>query len=188
VGCLLSEKPGVGKSLDGLLRKGSVDEQRDGSDFGEFYRTSKDSVYRSVLLATRQPERAEDAVAEAYARAFANWSRVSGHPAPIAWVVRTALNHFRSGWRIWRREAPEALDIVAIQPPAVGIEPDLLELLWHLPTRQREVIALRVLTDLDTRQTAAVLGIAPKTVTVHLHRALISLRTSLRGSEYEESA
>lgn len=179
---------GLSKSLGGLRRIEDVDEQRDGSDFAEFYRTSKDAVYRSVLFATRQPERAEDAVAEAYTRAYANWSRVSAHPAPIAWVARTALNHFRSGWRIWRREGPEVPDVIAIRPPATGIEPDLLELLWHLPKRQREVIALRVLADLDTRQTAAVLGIAPKTVTVHLHRALLSLRTSLRGSEYEEYA
>jgi predicted RNA polymerase sigma factor len=35
---------------------------------------------------------AEDLVAEAYARAWASWRKVSRHPAPPAWVVCTALN------------------------------------------------------------------------------------------------
>ena len=41
---------------------------------------------------------------------------------------------------------------------------------------QREVIALRVFVDLDTKATAYVLGIAPGTVTAHLSRAAAALR------------
>ena len=79
-------------------------------------------------------------------------------------------------------------EVVAPTPPSLRLEPELLGLLWRLPTRQREVVALRILADLDTKHTAAVLGIAPKTVTVHLHRALQSLRAALQGSDYEELA
>jgi RNA polymerase sigma factor (sigma-70 family) len=158
------------------------------SDFATFYRLHKDPVYRAVLLATKQPERAEDAVAEAFTKAYGNWARVSRHPAPAAWVIRSALNSFRSGWRVWRRELPDIPDIAMAVPPDPGLEADLLLLVWRLPARQREVVALRLLADLDTRQTAAVLGIAPKTVTVHLHRAVGRLRAGLEGSAYEEYA
>jgi RNA polymerase sigma factor (sigma-70 family) len=158
------------------------------SDFATFYRLRKDPVYRAVLLATKQPERAEDAVAEAFTKAYSNWARVSHHPAPTAWVIRSALNSFRSGWRVWRRELPEMPDVAPAALPDPGLEADLLLLIWRLPARQREVVALRLLADLDTRQTAAVLGISPKTVTVHLHRALGQLRAALGGSEYEEYA
>ena len=158
------------------------------SDFATFYRLRKDPVYRAVLLATKQPERAEDAVAEAFTKAYSNWARVSQHPAPTAWVIRSALNSFRSGWRVWRRELPEPPDVVAAVPPDPGLEADLLLLIWRLPARQREVVALRLLADLDGAQAAAVLGISPKTVSVHLHRALGQLRASLVGSEYEEYA
>jgi len=157
-------------------------------DFSTFYRLHKDPVYRAVLLATKQPERAEDAVAEAFAKAYRNWARVSSHPAPAAWVIRSALNSFRSGWRVWRREIPEIPDVAAAAPSDPGLESDLLMLIWRLPARQREVVALRLLADLDTRQTATVLGISPKTVTVHLHRALGRLRAALDGSAYEEYA
>ena len=158
------------------------------SDFATFYRLRKDPVYRAVLLATKQPERAEDAVAEAFMKAYSNWARVCQHPAPTAWVIRSALNSFRSSWRVWRRELPEPPDVVAAVPPDPGLEADLLLLIWRLPARQREVVALRLLADLDSGQTAAVLGISPKTVSVHLHRALGQLRASLVGSEYEEYA
>jgi RNA polymerase sigma-70 factor (ECF subfamily) len=33
---------------------------------------------------------AEENVAEAFARAWASWRKVSRHPAPRAWVVHTA--------------------------------------------------------------------------------------------------
>jgi RNA polymerase sigma factor (sigma-70 family) len=160
----------------------------DESDFVTFYRLRKDAVYRAVLLATKQPERAEDAVAEAFTSAYRNWARVSRHPVPVAWVIRSALNSFRSGWRAWRRELPDVPDVSAAIPPDPGLEADLLLLVWRLPARQREVVALRLLADLDTRQTAAVLGISPKTVTVHLHRALGQLRAALSGTEYEAYA
>jgi RNA polymerase sigma factor (sigma-70 family) len=48
--------------------------------------------------------------------------------------------------------------------------------LGRLPVRQREVITLRLLLDLDTETTAKVLGIAPGTVTAHLSRAVSTLR------------
>jgi DNA-directed RNA polymerase specialized sigma24 family protein len=49
----------------------------------------------------------------------------------------------------------------------------------RLSARQREVIVLRVLLDLDTHSTAAVLGIAPGTVTAHLCRAADALQRDL---------
>ena len=69
-----------------------------------------------------------------------------------------------------------------------SLDPFLLRQLWQLPERQRQVVALRVLADLDTRSTAAALGIAEGTVGVHLMRALERLRLALAGTDYEEVA
>jgi DNA-directed RNA polymerase specialized sigma24 family protein len=85
--------------------------------FETFYRDALHPVYRAVLLATRHPERAEDAVHEALARALARWDRVSVHENPRAWVIRVALNHHTSSWRIWQREAPE--------PPEIAVQDEL---------------------------------------------------------------
>ena len=72
------------------------------ADFAAFYEGSRDDCLRTVLAVVRDVDKAQDLVAEAFARAWASWRRVSRHPAPRAWVVRTALNLGVSSWR-WRR-------------------------------------------------------------------------------------
>lgn len=64
---------------------------------------------------------AQDLVDEAFARAWASWRTVSRHPAPAAWVVRTALNVSISRWRRRRREVPAVdLALLADRPAAGG--------------------------------------------------------------------
>ncbi|MFF4354546.1 sigma-70 family RNA polymerase sigma factor [Streptomyces sp. NPDC001530] len=146
-------------------------------EFEEFYRCGRDVCLRAVLAAVGDRQLAEDLVAEAFARAWAAWPRVRRHPAPRAWIVRTALNTRISWWR--RRRYEVALgdhDTGAAEPGESGLDPALIAALRQLPLRQREVIALRVFLDLDTATTAKALGIAPGTVTAHLSRAVGTLR------------
>lgn len=149
--------------------------------FTDFYESTKDACLRAVVAGGTDRAAAEDAVAEAYARAWASWPTVSRHPAPAAWVVRVALNHHVSRWRRSRRET--ALADIHAQPsrydPVPPERDDLLKAVRELPGRQREVVALRVFLDLDTAQTAEVLGIAPGTVTAHMHRAMTALRSAV---------
>lgn len=152
--------------------------------FEDFYETTKTPVFRAVLLA-RGGDRhaAEDAVAAAYERAFLRWDKLAQHPNLIAWVIRTAINHRISMWRR-RRDEPE---IAA--PPAHAsdpLDPSLVRLIRQLPKGQREVLALRVLLDLSTEQTAQALGVKQGTVKTQLHRALQELRTHLVNPSPEE--
>jgi RNA polymerase sigma factor (sigma-70 family) len=153
--------------------------------FEAFYSRSLDVVFRAVLLTTRHPQRAEDAVHEAFGQAFESWETISRHPNPLAWTIRVALNRHASSWRIWRRELPEPPEIeVADELP---IDPFLLRAVWRLPRRQREVVALRVLADLSAEQTAQLLGMTAGAVGSHLHRALGTLRENLAATEYAEA-
>lgn len=69
--------------------------------------------------------------------------------------------------------------------PSVGetfsstVDPRIMAALMRLPARQRQVVALRLILDLDTGRTAEVLGIAPGTVMAHLGRAMAALRIDL---------
>jgi RNA polymerase sigma-70 factor (sigma-E family) len=160
------------------------------TDFAEFYASSRDDCLRAVLASTGDREAAEDVVAEAFARAWASWRTVSRHPAPRAWVVRTALNLRVSAWRRRRREVPlSTADGEGAAGPDRGtglVESQLMTVLVALPERQRQVVALRIFLDLDTAATADALGIAPGTVTAHLARAMAALRSQLsRLSEQE---
>lgn len=154
-------------------------------DFTEFYRGFKDECLVTVLLSVGNRDTAQDLVAEAFARAWASWRTVSRHPAPAAWVVRTALNANISRWRRRRREisVPDP-GTVADRPAAEGsagssIDPAIMTALLRLPVRQRQVVTLRLFLDLDTERTAEVLGIASGTVQAHLGRALAALREDL---------
>jgi RNA polymerase sigma-70 factor (ECF subfamily) len=87
------------------------------------------------------------------------------------------LNARVSRWRRLRREVEWADHESPVADDASArFDDDLLAALRRLPARQREVVALRVLLDLDTETTARVLGIAPGTVTAHLSRAVAALR------------
>ena len=149
-------------------------------EFSEFFESSWDPCLRAVLAVAGHPQQAEDQVAEAFARAWRSWKTVSRHPAPRAWVVRTALNTGTSWWGRHGRELPLAgYDAAAPGDQASGLETTVLRALWRLPRRQREVIALRVFLDLDSEGIGAQLGIAPATVRVHLARAIAALRREL---------
>jgi RNA polymerase sigma factor (sigma-70 family) len=150
--------------------------------FAEFYAARKDACLRALVAGGADRGAAEEAVAEAFARAWAAWPQVSRHPSPSAWVVRTALNHHVSRWRRTRREVALTAEIAlaaAAPPPGSPERDDLLRAVAALPGRQRQVVALRVFLDLDTRQTAEAMDLSPGTVTAHLHRAMTTLRATV---------
>jgi RNA polymerase sigma-70 factor (sigma-E family) len=149
-------------------------------EFTEFYQIERDRCLRAVLAVVGDRQLAEDLVSEAFTRAWVSWQKVRRHPAPRAWVVRTALNLKVSWWRRRQREVElsDAHEIVAAAGDT-GVDPKLLSVLRQLPQRQREVIVFRVFLDLDTDGTARALGIAPGTVTAHLSRAVAALRGHL---------
>jgi RNA polymerase sigma factor (sigma-70 family) len=158
-------------------------------DFASFYERARDPVFRAVLCVTGDRYHAEEAVAEAFARAYARWDRLRRHPNPNAWVARTALNAHRS-WR--RRRHRETLTTAT--PAAAGwdapaesgaLDARLAAVVRRLPLRQRQVLALRILLDLSTADAASMLGVAPKTVTVHLHRALATVRLAMAPAATE---
>lgn len=151
-------------------------------EFSEFYLAQRDRCLRAVVASGLRPDAAEEAVAEAFARAWSHWPRVRALERPEAWVVRTAVNADISWWRRRRRESPTDDPPDAVQPVASD-RTDLMAALHRLPPKQREVVVLRHLLDLSTQQTADHLGIAPGTVASQLHKAMATLRTHLTPTE-----
>jgi RNA polymerase sigma factor (sigma-70 family) len=160
---------------------------QDEAEFAGFFAASWEPCLRAVAASTGNMTLAEEQTAEAFARAWASWHKLSRHPAPRAWVVRTALNAGASWWR--RRSKETALtgdDIAAADSQGIGLDSALLTALRRLPARQREVIVLRVFLDLDIDTTARQLGIAPGTVRAHLSRAMTALRNELAPATTSE--
>jgi len=134
--------------------------------FAEFHAASRDPCLRALVASG--PDRAaaeeavtEEVVAEAFARAWGSRPEISRHPAPSAWVVRVALDHHVSRWRRTRREVAHHRRHDVARDVEHGERADLLRAVAALPEPQRQVVALRVLLDRYTEQTAAALRRRP---------------------------
>lgn len=157
--------------------------------FALFFKNNSGLVFRALLAGTLNRAAAEDATAEAFARAYAHWDTVADHPNPRAWVLRVAWNYHWSSWRRW--EGRWSTDLPGPTPLAVEpwSDPDLVAAIRDLPQGQREVIVLVALGELTPSQAARVLGIAVGTVRSQLFRARVALRQALdetSGSEEQD--
>ena len=125
----------------------------------------------------QDPTAAEDVAAEALARAWSRWARVSGYAEP--WVARVAGNLALGQLR---RRRPTAL---AAPRPATDMEErvvtrlQLASALQELTSRQRDVVVLRYLADLPEADVARLLGCSTGSVKTHASRGLNSLRRTL---------
>ena len=163
--------------------------EQDRREFAEFYAVAWDDCRRIVMVSAGDRALAEDLVAEAFTRAWASWPKVRGLAEPRAWIIRSALNAHVSWWRRHRREvALGSHDATATTSQDPGLDGSLVAALRRLPVRQRQVIALRLLLDLDTATTAEMLGMSGSTVRSHLHRAVAALRRDITARNDQEIA
>jgi RNA polymerase sigma factor (sigma-70 family) len=167
------------------MRVWSVEE--DQREFAEFYTSTWGDCLRIVMVSMVDRPLAEDLVAEAFTKAWASWRKVRGLAEPRAWVIRTAMNARVSWWRRHCREVTlDSQNTMAATSQDLALDSSLVAALRRLPVRQREVIALRLLLDLDTSTTAEMLGISGSTVTTHLHRAINALRREICALDHQE--
>ena len=158
------------------------------TEFADFFKASWEPCLRATVAVVGSPQLAEDQLAEAFARAWASWPKVRRHPAPRAWVVRTALNTGASWWRRRNRDLPLANhDLRALGDLDGGLDARLLTAIGRLPRRQREVIALRIFLDLDSAAIARQLGIEAGTARMHLSRGTRALRHELTPTKNIEA-
>jgi RNA polymerase sigma factor (sigma-70 family) len=140
-----------------------------------------DAVVRYLSLLTGDASLAEDLAAETFEKAFRAWRRFDPRRAPeLPWLCRiarnVALDHFRSEARRRRREAQYASDAAVVPAPMVGsFSPELEAALSVESAGEREVLALRILLDLDAETAARLLGIGRTACSMRLARALAKL-------------
>jgi RNA polymerase sigma-70 factor (ECF subfamily) len=136
-----------------------------------------DDVYGYLLYLTRDRETAEDLAGSTFEKAVRLWSRFDPHRGSArTWLLgiarTTALDWFRSESRRRRREEAAALPERVEETFVEGLSPELETALATLSAGEREVLALRIVLELDGEATARVLGISPTAVSTRLSRAL----------------
>lgn len=152
------------------------------AEYEEWYRAEYGRVFAIVLAATAGDTRAsEEAVAEAFLRAYERWDEVSQKDRPGAWVTRVAVNEVRSFRRWSRRLTPLVREEHRI-PPHVDVtsyHQDLWERLEVLTPRQRKALVLRYVEDLSQRGVAEFLGVSEGTASATLSQARRKVRMSM---------
>ena len=154
------------------------------STFAQAAEDHLDDVYGYLAWFTGDRAVAEDLAAETFERALRLWHRFDpDRGSARTWLCQlartVALDHFRSEKRRLRREQLVApLERIDSQF-ADSFTPELESALRALTAGEREVVALRVLLDLDASTAARVLGISPTNCTTRLNRALHKLEEAL---------
>jgi RNA polymerase sigma-70 factor (ECF subfamily) len=136
-----------------------------------------DDVYAYLLYLTRNRESAEDLTSATFEKALRLWSRFDPRRGTAhAWLLgiarTTALDSFRAESRRRRREQAVAKPEAVEEELFDGLSPELERALGELSAGEREVIALRVVLELDGETTGRLLGISPTAVSTRLSRAL----------------
>ena len=148
----------------------------DRPSFSAVAESELDAVHRYLLFLTGNRAVAEDLTGETFEKAFRVWRRFDPRRGtPRAWLCRiarsTALDHFRAEERRRRREERYARGAPAVEDS--DLRPGPLEAaLGQLSPAEREVVALRVLLELDGPTAARVLGISVTACSTRLSRAL----------------
>jgi RNA polymerase sigma-70 factor (ECF subfamily) len=145
--------------------------------FAEAAERHLDDVYHYVLVLTRDPSLAEDLAAETFERALRMWRRFDpARSSARTWLCTiarsTALDHFRAEKRRRNRERAVSEAAGDVAPPELGLSPALERALAALSAADREVVALRIVLDLDNDSAARLLGISTTACTTRLSRAL----------------
>jgi len=140
-----------------------------------------DEVYRYLLMLTANPSLADDLTGATFEKALRTWRRYDPRrAAPIAWLCSiarsTALDHFRAEARRRRREERFAAEQPSHEDlQLAGLSPELEAAVAELTAADREVLALRVVLELDAEAAARVLGVSRTACSMRLARALTKL-------------
>ena len=155
---------------------------------------------RKVLRLTRNitgnKEDAEDAMQDAFLKAYSNLHLFQGDSRFYTWLVRIAVNESLMKLRKRRPgefsidEVPENDDILPRELDDWGPSPEqryaqqelreiLIEAIEKLPPDFRTVLVLRDMEELSTEETAALLGMSVPAVKSRLLRARLKVRQRL---------
>ena len=158
-------------------------------------RRYNEQLYRIGMAYLHHHAQTEDAMQNAYLKAFQNLSRFQGRSSFATWLTRIMINECLMMLRVQNRNRVESIDddhfalhhesfvMPTVSPLQDQEMKTLLEqALATLPRTQRAVYVLREVQRLSTAETAESLGLSQENVKVSLHRAREGLKAALMRS------
>jgi len=160
-----------------------------GPSFAEAAEAHLDDVHAYLVYLLGDRDLAEELTAATFEQALRRWRRFDPRRGtPRTWLCQlarsVALDHFRAEGRRRRREQTyAAAEPLEERPPLVeGLSPTLERALRALSPADREVLALRVVLELDVTVVARMLGISTTACSTRLNRALQRLEERMHDA------
>ncbi|MBE7188435.1 RNA polymerase sigma factor [Jatrophihabitans endophyticus] len=162
-------------------------------DYEGLYRDQWRPLLRLAQSLVDDPASAEDVVQDAFAALHRHEHRLDAPAAAAGYLRISVLNGARSALRrrrTFRLRSPLLYDVrsapAADETTMLSAEHEAVRsTLAALPHRQREVLVLRLLADLDDREIAEATGMSPAHVRSAASRGLATLRSGLNRSTPE---
>jgi RNA polymerase sigma-70 factor (ECF subfamily) len=151
-------------------------------DFDTFFADSWPGMLARAVMLSGSRHDAEDAVQEAYAEALSGWDRISHYDNPGAWVYRIVRQRLWKAAKRWGRVASADLSTWQAtegDPERFAEATQALAALTVLPDRQRMVMVMHCLHQMDQQQIADELGVARGTVAASIFKARRKLEKAL---------
>ncbi len=155
----------------------------------QVYSDHRQGLYTLALAITRRPERAEDAVQDAFARLWTAGVRLTGDPVPyvFAAVRNAAVDQMRRQNGAARRlESVSIYNGLPTDPAARAVSAEqhrlVREALDELPDAEREAVVMKIYAGLTFDQIARALGQPLQTVASRYRRALERMGRRLKGN------
>lgn len=187
-------------SAPGVDEKALLERLRAGEDaaYEELVRDYGGRLLAVARRFLRNEEDARDAVQDAFLSAFRSIDRFEGNARLSTWLHRIVVNAALMKLRTRRRRPEQSIeDLLPSYQEDGHMEPSpspwreaqqggaeareladlILRCIEQLPDPYRNVLMLRDIEDLDTQETAEIMGISAGAVKTRLHRA----RQALRG-------
>lgn len=170
---------------------GRIDRSTSKSDFESFVRQHHQRLFAHVRL-TYPGVDADAIVNEAFTIAWRRFDEIQ-REAALAWLRSTARNLVLNDIRQRRRLMALRGRIDRLEPRRTGSDPAddgagmqlsvVIDALNSLSPDDRELLVMAGLSDLDSDETAEVLGISPGAARVRLSRARQRLRDAVAASD-----
>ena len=171
----------------------------DSAAFSELYSLTSANLYRCIRAMIRDEELTWDVQQDTYLRAFRSLNTLEDNDAFFPWLRRIAVNvvaaQMNKRLPLSFSELGDEDDFIPELPdPCIDNQPELSldrqetsrlvqEILATLPEEQHLILGMRYYDELSVKEIAALLNIAPGTVSAQLHHGRKKVEAAVRALE-----
>ena len=157
-------------------------------EMDEIYRKHSMMVYRYVLSLSHDENVAEEVTQETFYQAVKDADRYDGTARITTWLCGIAANKLKE----YRRKYGRSEELDETVPSGESVEEkvfrkqesmELMKRIHAMPDPQKEIMMLRLYSELSFREIAEILGISEERARVTFYRGKVKLRKEMQ--EYE---